>query len=52
MFHWLKRIQESADSADEIMRYFGQMLEDGRHIFDLATGALLGIGEQVQELVK
>ena len=42
MFHWLKRIQESTDSADEIMRYFGQMLEDGRHIFDLATGALLG----------
>ncbi|MDG1492072.1 MAG: PhoU domain-containing protein [Planctomycetota bacterium] len=49
MFHWLTRIQESTDSADEIMRYFGQMLEDGRHVFDLATGALLG-GTDVESI--
>ncbi|MGD2016926.1 MAG: PhoU domain-containing protein [Planctomycetota bacterium] len=42
MFQWLKRIQENSESADEIMRYFGQMLEDGRHVFDLSAGALLG----------
>ena len=49
MFHWLTRIQESTDSADEIMRYFGQMLEDGRHVFDLAAGALLG-GTDVESI--
>ncbi len=42
MFEWLKRIQDGANSAEETMRYFGQMLEDGRHVFDLAAGALLG----------
>ena len=42
MFHWLKRIQAGASSAEEVVRYFEQMLEDGRHVFDLAANALLG----------
>jgi Na+/phosphate symporter len=42
MFDWLKRIQAGASSAEEVVQYFEQMLEDGRHVFDLAANALLG----------
>ncbi len=42
MFDWLKKIQESASSAEEIMTLFEQMLDDGRHIFDAASNALVG----------
>ncbi|MFT4710275.1 MAG: phosphate transport system protein [Bacteroidia bacterium] len=41
MFNWLKRIQESADSATEILGLFEEMLDDGRHIFDAAANCLL-----------
>ena len=41
MFNWLKRIQESADSANEILILFEEMLDDGRHIFDAAANCLL-----------
>jgi len=42
MFDWLKRIQAGASSAEEVVQYFEQMLEDGRHVFDLAANTLLG----------
>ena len=42
MFQWLKRIQSAASNAEEVMHYFEQMLEDGRHVFDLSANALLG----------
>ena len=42
MFNWLKKVQESADTATEIMRLFEEMLDDGRHIFDGAANCLLG----------
>ena len=42
MFNWLKNIQESADSANEILALFEEMLDDGRHIFDAASNSLLG----------
>jgi phosphate transport system protein len=42
MFNWLKNIQDSADSANEILVLFEEMLDDGRHIFDAAANCLLG----------
>ncbi len=42
MFDWLKRIAPHQSGMAEILRRFGQMLEDGRHIFDAASNALLG----------
>lgn len=42
MFNWLTRIQAAASSAEEVAHFFEQMLEDGRHVFDLAANALLG----------
>ena len=41
MFDWINRIQSSASAAQEILEYFEQMLEDDRHIFDLAANALV-----------
>jgi phosphate transport system protein len=42
MFNWLKKIQQSADSAAEIMGLFEEMIDDGRHVFDSAANCLLG----------
>ncbi len=39
MFHWLTG--EKAGLA-QIFQHFGQMLEDGRHIFDAAANAVVG----------
>lgn len=41
MFHWLKRIQTSVTSAEEVMQYFEQMLEDGRYMFETSANTLL-----------
>ena len=41
MFHWLKRFQETEDGPTELLALFEVMLDDGRHIFDAATGCLL-----------
>ncbi len=41
MFHWLKRIQSSVTSAEEVLHYFEQMLEDGRYMFETSSNALL-----------
>ena len=41
MFHWLKRIQTSVTSAEEVLQYFEQMLEDGRYMFETASNTLL-----------
>jgi len=42
MFDWLKPRGPETPGILNIMRYFGQMLEDGRHIFDAAANSLLG----------
>ncbi|MDG2148478.1 MAG: PhoU domain-containing protein [Planctomycetota bacterium] len=39
MFHWLLGDKQG---LARIFQHFGQMLEDGRHIFDAASNALLG----------
>lgn len=41
MFDWLKRIQSGMSSAEELVVSFEQMLEDGRHMFDVAANSLL-----------
>jgi hypothetical protein len=40
MANWLTRTSDSGFA--EIQQLFGQMLEDGRHIFDAAANALVG----------
>ncbi|HEX9794732.1 MAG TPA: PhoU domain-containing protein [Planctomycetota bacterium] len=42
MFDWFKKLGSRSDGTQEMRRSFEQMLEDGRHIFDAATNALLG----------
>ncbi len=42
MFEWLKALRSQPSGLDEILQYFEQMLEDGRHTFDAATNALMG----------
>jgi len=42
MFHWL--LGDGAGMA-QIYRHFGQMLEDGRHVFDAAANTFLGGGD-------
>jgi phosphate uptake regulator len=41
MFDWLKRIQSSVSSVEEVFQYFEQMLEDGRYMFETASNTLL-----------
>jgi phosphate uptake regulator len=41
MFDWLKRMQSGMSSAEELVTSFEQMLEDGRHMFDVAANTLL-----------
>lgn len=41
MFDWLKRIQTSVTSVEEVFQYFEQMLEDGRYMFETASNTLL-----------
>ena len=50
MFDWLKRIQSSVTSAEEVLQYFEQMLEDGRYMFETASNTLLAGTDP--ELVK
>ncbi|MBC8371104.1 MAG: hypothetical protein H8E25_13980 [Planctomycetes bacterium] len=42
MFEWLSALRSQPSGLDEIMQYFEQMLEDGRHVFDAASNSLLG----------
>lgn len=42
MFDWLNNIGGSSAGLGEINKQFLQMLQDGRHIFDAASNALLG----------
>jgi len=42
MFDWLKKLDPETRGLAEITRRFEQMLEDGRHVFDAASNALLG----------
>jgi len=42
MWKWLGRIDPDATGATEVELDFGQMLEEGRHIFDAAANAYLG----------
>lgn len=42
MFEWLKALRSQPSGLQDIMQFFEQMLEDGRHAFDLAANALLG----------
>ena len=42
MFGWMKRKDQEAPGLDAITRKFEQMLEDGRHTFDLTANTLLG----------
>jgi phosphate uptake regulator len=39
MFHWL---QDENAGLGLVLRQFGQMLEDGRHVFDAACNAFIG----------
>ncbi len=41
MFNWLKRLDPESTVVAEMARKFGRMLEEGRHVFDLATSAYL-----------
>ena len=42
MFDWIKALRSQPSGLEEIMQFFEQMLEDGRHTFDAAANALLG----------
>ena len=42
MFEWLKSLGQQDEGLDQIQNEFLQMLEDGRHIFDASSNALLG----------
>ncbi|KAA3611669.1 MAG: hypothetical protein DWQ01_06180 [Planctomycetota bacterium] len=42
MLQWLKSFQRREQGLPEILRLFGQMLDDGRHAFDAAANCLLG----------
>lgn len=42
MFDWLQKIGGSSHGLADIHRRFLEMLQDGRHIFDAASNALLG----------
>ena len=42
MFSWITKLESSTTSAKEILGRFAQMLDDGRHAFDLAANALVG----------
>ncbi len=42
MFDWLQKIGGSSQGLGEIQSQFLEMLQDGRHIFDAASNALLG----------
>lgn len=42
MFEWIKALRSQPSGLDEIMQYFEQMLEDGRHTFDAASNSLFG----------
>ena len=42
MFGWMKRKDQEAPGLEAIARKFEQMLEDGRHTFDLTANTLLG----------
>ncbi|MDP7040583.1 MAG: PhoU domain-containing protein [Myxococcota bacterium] len=42
MFEWLKSLGQQDEGLEQIQNEFLQMLEDGRHIFDASSNALLG----------
>jgi phosphate uptake regulator len=41
LFNWLKRLDPESSGIAEMERKFRRMLEDGRHVFDLACSAYL-----------
>jgi len=42
MFDWLQKLGGSSQGHSDLQRRFLEMLQDGRHIFDAASNALLG----------
>lgn len=42
MFHWFKSTVPAAEGMAKLTSEFGQMLDSGRHCFDVAANALLG----------
>jgi len=42
MFSWITKLESSTNSAKEILGLFEEMLDDGRHAFDLAANSLVG----------
>jgi len=42
MFKWFKRIDPESSGLNQMKRNFGQMMVEGRHIFDAAANAFLG----------
>ncbi len=42
MFDWLKRLDPATSGLASMTREFGQMLVDGREMFESATNALYG----------
>lgn len=42
MFRWLRRLDPEHSGLARMKRHFGEMLEEGRHIFDAASNAFLG----------
>lgn len=45
MLHWLQNLGGGESGLEEIDRHFLEMLQDGRHIFDAASNALLSGGD-------
>lgn len=41
MFNWLKRLDPESSGIADMERKFGRMLDEGRHVFDLACSAYL-----------
>ena len=40
-FKWLKRLDPESSGIGEMARQFGRMVDDGRHVFDIACSAYL-----------
>lgn len=51
MFSWFRGSEPSSDGLERMRAEFGQMLDAGRHVFDVAANALLG-GTDVEVIRK
>jgi len=45
MFKWLRKLDAEDSGLAKIVRGFERMLENGRHVFDVAAGAYLGAAD-------